>query len=144
MKQQKPPFIYFYRSARGPGIGCQPDGSNERKAGKLKSVTPFGTGIFWGVVEYPTALHPQQVYDYELWPHSEVQFAIWRAWEQLRESNNLGVYESYQAAILEDNVEDNKQEITLSDRFAEDDTAIVVKILIENDIGIEELESILG
>ncbi len=144
MKEQTPPFIYFYRSMRGPGIGCQPDGfdPDTRKSGTIDTVTPFGIRTFWGVVEYPTALHPRQIYKYELWPADDVQFAIWKAWEEAGEVGSLWVFESYREAILGEIGVD--PEITLLNRFAKDTTAIIVKILLENGISIKELDLILA
>lgn len=45
---------YYYRNARGPGYGHQPDGfdPDTRQSGHAKRETPLGARSFYDIVEY--------------------------------------------------------------------------------------------
>ena len=135
-------FTYFYRNARGPGIGHQPDGfdPDNRKAGSIETETHFGPRTFWGIVSYPFPLEPNLVYKFELWPDDPIRFAIWRAWEQIRESGSLWVLKDY-ASYLRD--EEKLAKLSGRDRtqFDKNQNTIIARILLDAGIDLDELET---
>ncbi len=135
-------FVYFYRNSRGPGIGHQPDGfdPNTRKAGTIETETPFGHRTFWGIVSYPFSLEPDLVCKFELWPDNPVQFAIWRAWEQVKELGSLWVMKDY-ASYLRDEQKLAKLSAGHQTRFAKYEKTIIARILLDAKIDLDELEA---
>lgn len=134
-------FTYFYRSMRGPGIGHQPEGfdPDTRKAGSIESQTPFGLRTFWGIVSYPSALTPDQVYRFELWPCRPIEFAKWRAWEQIRKDGSLWILKDY-ASYVQDEEKLAKLSAHSRAQFDKNENTIVAQILLDAEIDLDELE----
>ena len=75
-----PDSRYFYRN-RPPGIGCQPDGWEEREAwSPVRAVPEIASDLkhhhFHGWVEYQRALTPYICWKYELLPADPVERAV--------------------------------------------------------------------
>lgn len=127
--------VYYYRSARGPGLFHQPEkfDPDTRLAwprGEDKE-TPLGPWRFYGQVDYEQPLTARAIYDFELWPANPVEWARCHAWLEYREAESLWIYESYIEAL-----QDEEQ----AAKLAKDTTAIVTTILIQAGISITTLE----
>lgn len=127
--------VYYYRSARGPGLGHQPEkfDPDTRLAwprGEDKE-TPLGPWKFYGQVDYEQPLPHQGVYDFELWPANSVEWPRYQAWLEYREAKSLWIYENYAEAL-----QDEDKAALLAKELA----ALVVTILIQAGIDIALLE----
>lgn len=127
--------VYYYRNARGPGYGHQPDGFNPdtRESSCAKRETPIGDLLFYGSVEYPTPITMEQVWKFDLWAVNPVQWAKFFAWNYRRQSVNksLWIFESYTEALSDPN-----QALLIEGEIE----TMVCKILLEAGITIADLK----
>jgi hypothetical protein len=131
-------YVYYYRN-RPPGLFVQPDGFNpdtRQSWSPRKPVdTPMGKRAFLGIVEYDRPLSMDDIYRYELWPKSPVEWAKFQVWDDLRAGGSIRVYLDY-ATYMAENPDDKELD--------GDSTAIAVEILIESGIDISGLENDTG
>lgn len=131
-------FAYFYRS-RPPGLFVQPDGFNPdtRKtySPRKEVANEFGVCLrAHGRVEYGQALTPAEVYQFELFPEDSVQWALYKAWEQVKAAGGLYVYMAY-AGELEYPLEEPRDP-DLDDILE----SKIVKVLLDAGINLNEIE----
>lgn len=99
------PYVYYYRN-RPPGMYVQPEGFDpdtreDWYPGKLVKTMMGGDRRFMGKVEYPEPLPHQGVWDFELWPADDLEWAKYQAWLEYREAKNLWLYIDYAEALAD-------------------------------------------
>lgn len=128
-------FTYYYKNARGPGYGHQPDGFNPdtRESSCKERAIAIGNLLFYGSVGYSAPLTMEQVWKFDLWAANPVQWAKFFVWNYRRRSVNksLWLFESYTKALADPN-----QALLIEG----DIETMVCKILLEAGITIESLK----